>query len=132
MVKYMTGSRIPVFGHAAHSVFQFSSVTYVDVPDTFSATTYLTNNAVYLEAMFAGDHDKVMQMRCWDPANPSLPPQWEVTLTAGHAFQNWWTFETVKIEKSHSSDPWQRQCLLQVRSVNGSPMRLGSAVLWIH
>jgi len=132
-LKYVAGARIPIFGHAAHSSFQCDSREFVNVPGTFSSETSNGQGRYRLEVAFATNHDKGFSLRMFDPANPSLDPQWSFDFWGGHASNIWWNFQTTPtFNVRFKSDPWPRQSTLQARSIDGSTFFLGSVVLVVE
>jgi hypothetical protein len=70
--KNMIGARVPIFGHAAHDPFAFASAGFVDVPNTYSSSYSGFRGRCRLEVVFATNHDQSIEIRMFDPANPSL------------------------------------------------------------
>jgi hypothetical protein len=130
--KYVVGARVPIFGHAAHDPFGFSSTEYVDVPNTYSSSYLDFTGRCRLEVVFATNHDQSIEIRMFDPANPSFPPVWLFEFKGGHAPNSWWNFQVTDGFSLSWRDPWPRQNTLQVRSPGGSPAILGGVVLVVE
>jgi hypothetical protein len=132
-IKYISGARVPLFGHAKHSAFTCTSTDFIDVPDTYSAAYSPNGTGIFrLEVTFATKHDKAIALRMFDPANPTYPPTWEFTFTGGHAPNSWWNFQITDSFQPSTDDPWPRQQTLQMKSVDGSEAILGSVVIVVE
>lgn len=130
--KYVVGARVPIFGHAAHDPFAFASTEFVDVPNTYSSSFSSLRGRCRLEVVFATNHDQSIEIRMFDPANPSFPPVWLFELKGGHAPNSWWNFQVTDGFSLSWQDPWPRQNTLQVRSPGGTPAILGGVVLVVE
>tara|TARA_R110002096_G_C14369376_1_gene704723 strand:- start:35 stop:544 length:510 start_codon:yes stop_codon:yes gene_type:complete len=132
-VKYLSGARLPIFGHAGHSLFRTNSTSFIDVPGTYGTTYFLGQGRYRLEVAFATDHDGEISLRMFDPANPTQPAEWEFNFIGGHAPDSWWSFQTTEaFSLTRGRDPWPRQSTLQARSIDGSSFNLGSVTLVVE
>jgi len=132
MPKLIKGARIPIFGHAKHTVFECNSSAYIDVPDTYSAAFNEEGRGSYrIEVVWATDHNRSIALRMFDPANPQSPPNWEFEFKGGDAPNTWWNFATTNVF-GPGDDPWPRQNTLQMKTLDGSQAFLGSVVIVVE
>lgn len=129
--KYVSGARVPVFGHSAHSALKCTSTTYLDVPGTYSSSYSPQKCRCRLEVTFASHHDKAFSLRMFDPANPTHGHRWEFEFIGGHASNSWWNFQVTDEFTAEFGEPWPRQNTLQIKSKDGSEIILGNVTLWI-
>jgi len=129
--KLMAGARITLFGHAKHREFLCRSTEFIDVPDTYSSSIVFGKVKFRLEVTFATNHDCLLGLRMFDPANPQIASTWYIELKGGHAPNTWWNYQ-VSDSILLTGDPWPRQSTLQMKSLDGSEAILGSVVIVVE